>query len=207
MSEQPQLTPEQQKNIKKGKRTLLAILLASALPVVAAYVAFFTGVGVPTTTVNQGELLPEPLSTESLVSQSTWEEIGKHKKWRIFIPLALPCMQDCEDILYTTRQVHTRLGEKAARLERYVINLSGLEGEQYLADIQQQHPLLKFTTVEPAHWQVWIDQSPFLIEQASRPYYLLVDQEGFAMMHYRQQHGNDLLADIKRALKYSIDYQ
>jgi len=37
---------------------------------------------------------------------------------------------------------------------------------------------------------------------------LLIDQEGFAMMSYTTaQHGNELLKDIKRALKYSIDYQ
>lgn len=199
-------TREQNPQNKKGKRTLLLILLVSVLPVAAAYLAFFTGIGVPSHTVNHGALLPEPLNTKEILSASTWERISQDKKWRLFIPVTLPCEQGCQDNLYVTRQVHTRLGEKAPRLERYLINLSGSEGEQYFQQLQKDHPLLQLESVEPATWASWVAQSPFLQNQEPRPWYLLVDQEGVAMMLYRDQHGNDLLADIKRALKYSIDY-
>lgn len=198
-------------NPQKNNKTLLAIIGVAVLPVLAAYMAFFTGWGVPDNTVNAGQLLPNPIAMNALfkgVDSSVVSDIQTNKKWRIFIPVSADCLEDCQQNLYTTRQVHIRLSEKGKRLERYAINLGGEAGQSYLASIQAGHPYLKIAQADPQHWQSWLAQAQGGLEDGEEHFYFLVDQEGYAMMAYtREQHGNALLKDIKRALKFSIDYQ
>ena len=66
---------------------------------------------------------------------------------------------------------------------------------------------MNYINVSDDVWRTW-QQQLVLPETVNNHYYLLVDQEGFAMMVYTSEiHGNDLLKDLKRALKFSIDYQ
>lgn len=192
----------------RGKRILLAIVGVAALPVVLAYTMFFSGIGVPTHTVNNGLLLAAPKSIESIVSDATWQRIQQEKKWRILLPLEQSCLESCQQGFYTTRQVHIRLGEKSTRLERIALNSLDEAGLGYLQSIAQDHPLMEIDSVPPGRWQQWREDIGEVAALANgHYYYFLVDQEGIAMMLYTDQHGNDLLKDIKRALKYSIDYQ
>lgn len=195
---------------KRNRRTLLAIFFVSVVPIVAAYVAFYTGLGVPENTVNNGVLLTKPLDIKQLVAGDDDPfavHVREQKKWRLLIPTYQDCGSACEDILFTTRQVHIRLGEKSERVERVLVNLSGAAGQRWVEQKIADHPRLHTIDLPFNAWQVWIAESgvPLNIEQ--QPYYLLVDQRGFAMMAYTTEHGNLLLKDLKRALKYSIDYQ
>lgn len=203
--------PQENSPSAKSRKPLIAILLVSILPIASAYFVFFTGVGMPDTTVNAGKLLsPASHVTEILAdgNEAVLQEISDVKKWRIFLPIPESCSENCEKNLYTTRQVYIRLGEKSARVERYAINLAGDEGEQYLENIRKEHPLLKYASVNRTRWNDWMEATDLNLHLEQTPYYLLVDQEGFAMMAYTADvHGNDLLKDLKRALKYSIDYQ
>lgn len=196
---------------KRNQRTLYMILLVAFLPMVLAYTMFFTGVGVPDHTVNKGQLLPHPVNLEQLLGiadSPLLKDIQEQKKWRLVVPIPAHCDDSCQQNLYTTRQVHIRLGEKSVRVERLAVNLAGLEGQQYLDSIAADHPKLKTTSVDPQVWQHWLAESGAQLDLATEHFYLLVDQEGFAMMSYTTaQHGNELLKDLKRALKYSIDYQ
>lgn len=195
----------------KSRKPLIAILLVSILPIAGAYFVFFTGFGMPDDTVNAGRLIsPANHVTEILAdgNEAALQQINDDKKWRIFLPVPENCNDGCEKNLYTTRQVHIRLGEKSTRVERYAVNLAGDEGEQYLESIREAHPLLKHVNVNRARWDSWVGVTDLNLDLEQTPYYLLVDQEGFAMMVYTADiHGNDLLKDLKRALKYSIDYQ
>lgn len=193
---------------KKGRRALLMILGVSVTPIVAAYLMFFTGVGVPNNTVNEGVLMEKPLPLKEIMPAEEWKAISEDKKWRLLLPLGATCDSACEKNLYTTRQVHIRLADKSGRLERYLVSFEGDKSDAYAEKIKPEHPLLKHASVSSRDWQQWISQSPVIQQTLDTPYYLLVDQEGIAMMVYTEkQHGNDLLKDIKRALKYSIDYQ
>lgn len=191
---------------KKAKLTLIAILVVSILPILAAYTAFFTGIGVPDHTVNNGQLLSAPKSLQSLVSDEFWSKLQENKKWRLMLPITDTCNETCQKNMYTTRQVHIRLGEKSVRVERFAVNAANEIGQRVFDDLKKEHPLLTLASVDPSVWKLWSKDIPEL-HQAGQHVYLLVDQEGVAMMAYTDQHGNDLLKDIKRALKYSIDYQ
>jgi len=191
---------------KRGRRTLLAILLISVAPIAAAYFMFFTGLGVPSHTVNHGVLLDQALPLQPMLSTEVWQKISADKKWRLLLPMGEQCGDRCAQQLYTTRQVHIRLGEKSARVERYALNYGGDKGRAYLDSVASEHPLLKRVDTDAALWQQWLAHSDVLEDMSAEPFYLLVDQEGLAMMVYTDQHGNELLKDIKRALKYSIDF-
>lgn len=211
MSEATEQTQShEEKPLKKNRWTLIAIMVISILPITAAYFMFFTGIGVPTHTVNNGALLPNALPVKDLFEADDHEIvrlIHEEKKWRLLIPITDECNKACEDIIYTTRQVHIRLGEKSERLERIAVNIGGASGQQYIESLAQEHPLLRSADVSKAQWDRWMAMSKANLNYADEPYYLLLDQEGFAMMSYSTQHGNLLLKDLKRALKYSIDYQ
>ncbi len=194
------------KKSKSGRTTLIMILVVALLPVVAAYTMFFSGVGVPDNTVNKGALI-KAINLESVVDADTWQRIQEDKKWRLLLPVGKQCNEACESNYYTTRQVHVRLGEKGVRIERIALNYGGEYGSAYLDSLSESHPLLKRVTVDSSVWDSWSESLEMFKEDKSSHFYMLVDQEGNAMMVYTDQHGNDLLKDIKRALKYSIDYQ
>ena len=209
---QKNLSPKTEDAVKKSnRRTLIAILAVALLPIIAAYTMFFSGIGVPQNTVNNGILLSKAVKIQDLISDKDdvlIKAIADDKLWRLVIPITGACNQDCQQNLYTTRQVHIRLGEKSTRVERYTVNLAGEIGRQYLESIAADHPRLKNTSADLSAWQSWIQNAGLTRDIESQPYYLLVDQEGYAMMYYDAEiHGNLLLKDIKRALKYSIDYQ
>ncbi|SMF55825.1 hypothetical protein SAMN02745866_03560 [Alteromonadaceae bacterium Bs31] len=196
---------------KKNNRTLIAIIVVSVLPIAAAYFMFFTGIGVPEHTVNAGRLLGNPVSLSSLLEEDNAEflqHIQQDKKWRLLIPISDECNEACELNLYTTRQVHIRLAQKSVRVERVAVNIGGTVGLRIYNEIKAEHPKLKFINLDAESWQEWLSQSETALSAEQEHFYLLVDQEGNAMMAYHSDvQGNDLLKDLKRALKYSIDFQ
>lgn len=191
------------KNRKKMSWQLTAIVLVTLVPMVAAYVAYFTGVGVPQSRVNEGVLL-EParnLADVLPLAQGDKPEIENNLLWRMIIPVPATCDQACQRNLYITRQVHIRLADKADRVERYAVNIGGSEGAAFLQSIAAEHPGLKSFSMPEEDWHKWLAGTNMPVSDHA---YLLVDQVGFAMMFYSEQHdGNQLLKDLKRVLRYS----
>lgn len=187
---------------------LTAILVVTLVPMIAAYVAYFTGIGVPQGRVNEGELLVPAKDLKDLLPAAEGDipSFSNNYQWRLLIPVNGECDEACQQNLYTTRQVHVRLGEKADRLQRYAVNVGGSKGADFLQAIGEQHPLLKNFSVDEQQWQQWLQDTNVPADISAEPYYILVDQVGFAMMYYgAQHHGNQLLKDIKRVLRYSPD--
>ncbi|WP_018417145.1 hypothetical protein [Teredinibacter turnerae] len=206
------------RSVSSGKSWVpLWLTLVALLPIVAAYTVFFTGVGLPEHTVNSGRLLPQPVNVNALLTADAAEfmqAIAREKKWRLLLPVDSRCSDNlCTRNLYTTRQVHIRLGEKSDRLERVAINLEGTAGLDRLEQLREAHPRLKIVSVPAAQWQSWlrsagVHENQLLDRAQLTSRYLLVDQEGYAMMEYAADiPGGALLKDLKRALKFSIDYQ
>lgn len=197
------MTPASKKNWTMG-----LILLVSVLPIALAYFAYFTGIGVPKETVNAGKLLPNPMPLNELLDETTAEPFLSDKKWRLFIPLTKNCTEECQNNFYTTRQVHILLGEKSIRVDRIAVNNGGETGKKYFNEISAEHPRLKYLEIDQYKWRDWVNRTNAALYHDNTHYYLLLDQEGNAIMAYnKNQTGNQLLKDIKRALKYSIDYQ
>ena len=190
----------------KSRKPLIIMLVVSLLPMMGAYLVYFTGFMLPENTVNAGQFISPAHSLESLVSKQEWESIKQDKKWRMLLPVSENCNEACSANLYTSRQVHIRLDQKSKRLERMALISSKLDDEAR-TKLQEDHPRLRFLSTSLEQAQPWLEQMNIPATTAL-DYYLLVDQEGRAMMVYDQaQHGNEVLKDLKRAIKFSIDYQ
>ncbi|MFS1523730.1 hypothetical protein ACL7TT_06370 [Microbulbifer sp. 2304DJ12-6] len=192
---------------RRRKLQGISIVASVVLPIVAAYIVFYTGTGLPEGTLNQGELLQPPVNLSEVSFIQGEEEvslIGKDApKWRYLILSGMACGEECEKLLYTSRQVHIRLGEKANRVERLLVT-----GEPLTADktekLRQEHPRLKVLQLNRERLLALQEQTAHQNIADIRA--VLIDQQGFAMMAYDNHHsGNQWLKDIKRLLKYSYE--
>lgn len=193
---------------KKKPWQLIAILLVTIVPLIGAYVVYYTGFGMPDDAVNEGELITPAPNFEALRAYAAGDlpAFDSNRKWRLLVPVPEDCAEQCQQNLYVTRQVHIRLAEKAERVERYAVNLAGSQGAEWLEGIKPEHPRLKIFEVPRERWNAWLEGTNVPSDAGAQHYYLLVDQLGFAMMFYTtDQHGNQLLKDIKRILRYSPD--
>lgn len=179
------------------------------IPMVLAYLIFTTGWGLPGRTINHGNLLmPATSLTRLPITDSDGNNLNLfagEEKWRWLIVGDNSCEQACQDLLYLSRQVHIRLGEKAHRLERIYLNTDTRYSEVLFNHLQQDHPRLVMAHVNARDWQQILGHTTAPRALNGETLYV-VDQEGFAMMTYGNQHqGNDMLDDIKRLLKYSYE--
>lgn len=209
MSSSPQSSPKMDPSIVKRNRWygVLIILIVMA-PMALAYVMFQTGWGVSLSTTNKGQLLNPPISLLSLPQDTNtvteiFSDDAEHKRWRLLVPVAENCTEICQKNLYTTRQVHVRLAQKAYRLERVILALDSFS-DVTNAQLEQDHPnTLRLQTTRNTFEQ-WIATAN--VKQDAQDYYYLVDQEGNVMMRYDISHtGQDLLDDIKKLLKFTYD--
>jgi hypothetical protein len=193
-------------NPKKNFWPLIAILTVTLVPLVAAYVAYFTGMGVPDDTVNEGELIAPAKNISAILAEAEGDipEVRNNLKWRLLIPVPQNCGEACQQNLYITRQVHIRLADKSDRVERFAVNIGGTQGANFLQQIKADQPGLKQFTIAEETWHEWLQGTNVPDDLTDGHYYLLVDQVGFSMMFYTTNHdGNQLLKDLKRVLRYS----
>ena len=180
------------------------------LPMLAAWLIFTTGVGIPEATVNRGDLLQPPISLAELAlkdEKGTPVAVpGERKIWRMVMVGNGECSRDCRDLMYKARQVHVRLGDKAGRVERLYLNTEDSYRADFKALLDAEYPHLLRAHVNAGQWQTLIQGSSVADRSLLGTRLYLIDQQGYAMMSYGNQHqGGDLLDDIKRLLKYSYE--
>jgi len=210
MSNQQNDTPAEQRQVKRNRTMGLLVLGAVFVPMLAAYLLFKSEFAIPKGTVNKGELLlpPQELSELNVVDAEgqPLNLLDAGLKWRLLIPGGAVCAEQCEKTLYLTRQVHTRLGNKAGRVERYYLNFDGALASQTEALFKGEYPHLKTVHLEKSDFESVISNTSLATVDDIDQRYFLMDQEGFIMMSYLPKNtGNELLADMKRLLKYSYE--
>jgi hypothetical protein len=206
----PELTAEERRRQRRGRIMGALICLTVLLPMTVAYGIFYTGIGMPATTVNKGVLLDPPQAVDDLalhdLDAAPWDFTVQRKQWRWVIPGAADCNVQCQDNLYLTRQVHIRLAEKSMRVERIYLLLDdhlNAATEQFL---QSEHPHIQILKADPATLQRALSAANVAGDVLTNGHYYLMDQDGFLMMAYTPNHtGQELLDDIKRMLKYSYE--
>lgn len=186
------------------------LLAAIGLPMLSAYLVFNTGWGIPTGSINKGDLLLPATSMSDLsISNSDGQAVdlftGK-RKWRWLIVGSNECSDRCQNNLYLSRQVHIRLGEKAMRLERVYLNTDSVFDADFAKTLTKDHPRLRQLHVDSLDWRELMSTTNAADSRLNGEGLAMVDQEGFVMMTYNRSHsGADILDDIKRLLKYSYD--
>jgi cytochrome oxidase Cu insertion factor (SCO1/SenC/PrrC family) len=210
MSNQPE-TEYDKIQQRRGRLIAAALILVIALPMLVAYVVYQTGIGMPTGTVNNGDLLVPPQSFAQLGLQTPegepWDITEERKRWRLLIPGYRSCDSQCERNLYLTRQVHIRLAKDAYRIERFYVLLDESLDDATATLLEEEHPGLRVMRTGPAELQALLANTNITPEdQVAAGHYYLMDQQGYLMMAYTPaQNGNQLLADIKRMLKVTYD--
>lgn len=205
-----ELTPLEQQQQRRGRIMGFAIMMVVMLPMVIAYGVYVSGIGMPTGTVNKGDLLNPPQAISELnlhqLDGSPWQINDHKRKWRWLIPGTKECAKPCQENLYLTRQVHIRLAEKARRVERIYLLLDDEISPETEAFLASEHPHMPVLKVMPEQLQKAMVSGTVPENFVSEGRYFLMDQEGFVMMSYTPAHtGQQLLDDIKRMLKYSYE--
>lgn len=194
---------------KRGQLQALLLMLVVALPMIAAYVVYHTGWGMPEGTVNKGRLLAPPLAITELAPQQQgkpWDLTQEPNRWRFVIPGGATCNKTCMDNLYLTRQVHIRLNEKAERVERIYLLLDDSLSPELAAHMNKQHPKLRVITANPATVRQALKGNNLGDNPVAAGRYFLMDQQGYLMLSYTPEHsGGELLKDIKKMLKTSYE--
>ena len=133
---------------------------------------------------------------------------GEKRSWRMLLVSGDSCAEPCQHLLYLSRQVHIRLGEKARRVERLYLTVSDQKKIEYPFEshLEKEHPKLKHFWVSDSNWNQFVTGTSLAESKVDGSTLYLVDQENFVMMAYNESHsGADLLDDIKRLLKYSYE--
>jgi hypothetical protein len=177
-------------------------------------------------TANQGELLTPPLPLQDYELRGRDGEAVElfppgNGLWRILIPGRQSCDRDCEQDLYTSRQLRTAMGKYSNRIERIYLARDRGAALGFPAELQQQHPGLKvlYTSGAAASGAVasgavasgavasgedlWnaLDGNRLAGVPTS---WFLVDPRGWIMMFYPVgTDGKAVMADLKFLLKNS----
>ncbi|MDO3381741.1 hypothetical protein [Gilvimarinus algae] len=204
------MTDEQVRKKRRGQIQAILLMLVVALPMLAAYVIYHTGWGMPTGTVNKGALLEParhlPDIQPRLADDSAWDISAEKKRWRYVIPGFSTCDEQCMKNLYLTRQVHIRLNDKADRVERIYLLQDETLSPELSAHIEQEHPLLRVMRVQASSLDTLLEDTNLSGDAVAAGRYFLMDQDGFLMMAYSPQHtGGELLKDVKKMLKTSYE--
>ena len=159
-------------------------------------------------TTNFGEFVVPAVSMTDLNLKTgdgrPWVFSEQKIKWRLIIPGAGKCIDECRELLHTTRQVHISLGKYSRRFERIYIALDDeidSETERYM----EEHPYLTVVHGKQDELEQLLEatNAPLFMEGAPLRAYL-VDQEGLIMMSYTLANaGKELIEDIEHLMKYS----
>ncbi|MGI0119768.1 hypothetical protein [Zooshikella sp. RANM57] len=188
----------------RNNKLLLIFILCTPIVVMALSSTMFkTGLFVPQTTTNRGILLEPTLTVDKLNINggSLWLNKQVDPLWSIVILPTNKCLNECEQALYLTRQIHIALGKEANRVQRILIDepITSLKEE-----LHNQHPRLNYL---PPQVQSY-DPLEKLVKHNfpnDNVGIFLVDPHGNIIMQYGvKQNGQDLLKDIKHLLKISL---
>ncbi len=186
---------------------VLAIII---LPMLSAYFIYKTGIGLPSQTINKGELI---IPATSLNQFSVMSLTGKKKlllastidgksKWRLIIVGDDHCVSSCSEQLYKARQVNLRLSENSHRVERILL-ANVVPDTAAMQRLERDYPDMDIAVINRDVWQKVFKGTNYMPQVAD---IVVVDQQGFAMMHYSKNHsGGEVLDDLKRLLKYSYE--
>ena len=182
----------------RGRIELLLILLLCAMPVVAAYIAFYfwqprQGI------MNYGELLPPrplPDVAMQLVDGRAFRMSELRGKWVLLQVDSAACNQNCRQKLYYLRQVRLTQGKNMQRIERaWIIDDSGTPQQ----DVMKEYA---------GTWLIRGAGSALLAAlpaaESAKDHIYVVDPMGNLMLRFpRNADPSKMVKDISRLLKVS----
>lgn len=192
---------------KKNKQLLLIVIIA-ALTTLIPYIMYYTGIGIPGTTTNEGILVADPVVLTDFTFRDkngqVWSLAEQRPRFRLVIPVRGDCDEVCRDTLYITRQVHTRLAGDGDQVQRLYVQLGAADNQDFLQFLQAEHPELQYLRGDYREWQAALGDQPELASRFSGHEYYLLHRYGALAMAYNDEHtGNQLLDDLEFLIKTS----
>lgn len=153
-------------------------------------------------TTNQGELVTPSISLSSILSASS-VPYTETTKWKIVIVADGGCDDACQEILFTTRQVHTLLGKLIPRVERIFLADKTAMSPTDIEALNVKYPHLNILPIDLGQLREQLQNTSAHWDMVDNRYFL-VSPSGQAVLYYTQhQEGGDMLDDLKHLLKYS----
>ena len=177
---------------KKSRRNLLLVLAAFALPIILAKMALelnWLDYGV----TNKGQLIDQELTLNQIgIDQSVFNE-----NWLLLYTLPKQCDDLCEKTLESVHNTYVALGREMPRVTPVSLTQTPLSSQQKNRIAQSKWHIMPTTTEA----QKTINDSTIFV----------VDPLGNIILQYKtpmqanelSQFGKQILADMKKLLKYS----
>jgi len=177
---------------KKSRTNMLLVLVAFALPVVLAKLAltqhwFSYGV------TNKGTLVESGLTLAKLgLAQENFD-----KTWLIMYAMPKHCDEQCEQTLLSVHNTYVALGKEKPRVKHVALIQDALSEKQHSRLEQKQWAIVKTTTEA--------------LNLLQKPQVIIVDALGNVVLSHQPpadanlqaMFGKEILADLKKLLKYS----
>jgi hypothetical protein len=193
---------------KDNRTTLIAFLVVFTLPVMAAWVAYFTGWFEGMSTTNKGEWVKPVIEFEDfnpLYADGDVVLLEPGQTWKIILPASVADCNDeqaeslCLINLYMIGQTHVALGKEYQRIDRILFNETAAYDEQGIAALKQRFVDLRIVNGKST------------TKQLSTSYIYIADPVGNIMLRYPLVKskedvfikGKDILKDLKNLLKLS----
>jgi hypothetical protein len=179
-------------NPKKSRRSLFLMVAAFALPIILAKLALEQQ-WLDTGVTNKGTLLANKLTLEQLGLKTT--DFEQH--WLIMYSLPKSCAINCQDTLEAVHNTYVALGKEMPRVFPVALYQNKLSDEQHQKISQSKWQLLAM----PEQAKQYI----------AKPQVFIVDPLGNVFLSHQlpanieqlPQFGKQILADMKKLLKYS----
>jgi hypothetical protein len=184
--------PENNNNLKKSRRSLLLVLAAFVLPIILAKFALEQQ-WLDTGVTNKGTLLASELTLGQLGLKST----DFQQKWLILYSLPEACDIKCQKTLEAVHNTYVALGKDMPRVSPVAL-------------YQTELPAQQSQKISESKWQLLV--MPKQAKQyIAKPQVFIVDPLGNVFLshqlpektEYLPQFGKQILADMKKLLKYS----
>lgn len=151
-------------------------------------------------TTNQGQLVKPTVDISGVLADIPAME---KPKWQIVIVGGSSCGQQCEDILFNTRQIHMLLGKYTGRVQRIF-----LQGPEQIVDpqwLQQEHPFLQLAPLDSSLLKQLLRNNSADWDMLDTRYFVVTPDNKAILYFTAENDANGLLDDLKHLLKYSPD--
>ena len=182
-----------QSNVQhKNRRILLLVVAVFVLPILLAKFAL-NGDWLATGVTNKGTLLTNELTLDKLgIDNDAFSE-----QWLIIYSLPNSCDSDCQKTLEAVHNTYVALGKEMPRVTPVALYQNELSTEQ-------------LQRISKSKWQLMPTPAQAK-EQIKTPQVLIVDPLGNVVLSHQipdssgqlPQYGKQILADMKKLLKYS----
>lgn len=176
--------------VRASRTKLLALIFIAATPIALSVLLFqYFPQWQPEGTTNNGELILPPAQAGEIS-----EDLLSHEGWVLIQPVANDCDENCQQMLYLSRQVVIGLGKDAGRVERVLITRAEIN-EDFQQHLAGEHADISVLGADMSVLKAVSSQSPLLF---------LMDPNGNIMMYFSlEQAGKPMLKDLKHLLKLS----